>query len=156
MKKIIYVLLAACLVGLLSSCVVVEPHRFREYDFTFNNNTDDIIGDWFLKDDHDNNYSKRGKEANRVLPGCKDTMHDIEYDDYRLYFSYSYNPDYTDYYKTKWFTMDDDTEFRLSTERFYDRSAVSVSTDSADEGKLYLIDSNGNTIELIKVDSFED
>jgi len=150
MKKLLQLLVVAGILTMFTSCVYVgrAPHH-DTYDFTFKNNTDWDITDWYLKDSYGYNHSKRGSSANKVYAGEKDTLYDLDFDYYTVWFSYERRPGYFDYYHTYEFKLDTDTVYDLYRDDFYERAVLVPGTEET-EPVFYLTDSDGNRIELVK------
>lgn len=156
MKKITFGLLVTTLTLLFSSCIVVSDDTFDDcpfrthYDFTFINNTDYKVGDWYLRTEYGKKYAK-SSDYEQINSGRKSTIYNVPKNDYQVYFAYSSN--IKQYLYTNYFTLDTDTKYYLQEDRFYERSAIASNSETGNEAPvLYIVDDKGNRIELFPVE----
>lgn len=147
MKKNILVAILTSLVLILSSCViyaddVIEEH-FHYYDFTFYNDTDKRIADWYLRTESGEKIAKSSNFVN-VYPRSKSTLHNVREDSYRVMLAYSSDP--YQYYYSDEFYLNKDMIYYLYTAVIYHRSATG--TENIEEKHLYIVDETGNKIQL--------
>lgn len=154
MKKILPLLVLTGILTLFTSCVYVGPVYHETYDFTFNNNTIWNVYDWYLKDSDGHNHSKNGDRYNKVSALSKSTYHDLYKDYYTVIFSYESRPDFFDYYASAYDVyLNTDTEYKLLQDDFYEKRAAVVSGEEVvNEPNFYLVDSEGNRIEMVKIE----
>lgn len=147
MKKITLSLILISTFMLLSSCVIVADDDWdwhNYHDFTFVNDTQYRIADWYLRTS-DGKQKAKSDNYVEVKPNSSSTLHDVYEDYYQVYMSYSYYPDKY-YYSVNYVYLDTDTKYYLKSNDFYARSAASKTSE---ENKIILIDDKGNEIELI-------
>lgn len=157
MKKNIGILFFSITLVLFSSCVVVhtrhDPEDYipvpvvQKYSITFKNNTYDNITDWYVENRAGTNFEKSSNFV-PVRSGNQSTIHNLIKNDYRVVFSYRPIPDINDYYCSAFTYLDEDIEYKLYEDNFYSRSQGTSSG-----APFYLMDSNGNKIELYKLEN---
>ena len=150
MKKLFTILIISLTVTILSSSIIVtngEPST-PIYNITLNNNTNYPINDWYVKNaDTERKYAK-SSEAVSIPRNSESTMYGIPEGNYYIVFTLS-DPAIAEDYK-----FSAKTYINRNT-LYYARSSLNYSyrsvLPSSSEGKLVLIDSAGNEIELVKV-----
>lgn len=153
MKKIItgFLLSAACI--MFTSCVVVTTD-LKKHNITFNNDTVRPVIDWYVEDDDGDNYTISDSYV-YVGPGQSSTMRDLWPKDYCITFAFDeWFRNHPVYYSSGYVYLDSNTDFYLSDESFYERSAVNSDENKNinEEPKLFLTDGNGNKIPLYRVE----
>lgn len=143
MKKLITGLLLFTSFILLSSCVVVAERHFHYYDFTFENDSDFYIADWYLRTE-DGRQEAKSSDFVTVRPHHSSKLTNVIEDDYRVFFSFGALPDL--YYYTDLFYLDSDKVYYLYQHKYYRRSIINEPDNS--EPSFYLMDSDGNVIDL--------
>ena len=144
MKKGLFVLLLASAVMLFSSCIWVQVNDSpRTYSLTFSNESGQGVQDWYLRNRAGDEYSI-SDDYNIVRNGYSSILYDLPEDDYELYFCM-----YVNHYKvTNFVHIDRDTVYHLRSEEGGNFTYRSAAGESAEEGKLVLVDSDGNEIPL--------
>lgn len=157
MNKNIGIVLISITLMLFSSCVVVHTRHdpddyiptpvIPKYNITFKNNTYDNISDWYVENRAGTNFEKSSNFV-PVRSGEQSTIYNLLKSDYRVVFSYRPIPGISDYYCSAFTYLDENVEYKLYENNFYSR-AQGNSSDS----QFYLMDSNGNKIELYKLEN---
>lgn len=144
MKKGLFVLLLASVVMLFSSCIWVQVHDSpRTYSLTFSNESGHHVQDWYLRNRAGDEFSI-SDDWETVKNGSSSTLFNIPEDDYELYFS-----TIVDQYKVTHFVhIDSDVIYHLRSEEGGNFTYRSAAGESTEEGKLVLVDSDGNEIPL--------
>lgn len=152
MKKIISILLFSITFVLFSSCVYVNPKHLPDPDdyiplhnITFINNTDDYVTDWYVEDKNGRNYEK-SEYCVPIRSRDSSTIYNLHERYYRVVFSYTRSPSYSDYYCSAYTYLDTNTKYQLNENTFTYRSQ-----NNLNEPQFYLSDENGNKIELYKM-----
>lgn len=162
MKKLLFTLFITSAVMLLSSCIIVPPD-FR-HSLTLKNETNYNITDWYVENIDGNIFLPSETHTCPITILESDTIRNLEEDFYFVAFSLksrpdpynSFNQDY--YYSFTSVYLDEDTVYHLKTidnyghGDFHARSVSPNGSASPSEPQFYLLDSNGNRIELHKVE----
>lgn len=161
MKKLLFTLFITSAVMLLSSCIIVPP---REYDITLHNEFHDYnpltykwIDDWYIENKNGVIFRDSPRDQ-PIEPHGFDTIHDLPEDYYYVVFAPHFERHY--YKSSTAVYLDNDVEYELQyisiynegEGDFYDRSVSPNGSASPSEPQFYLLDSNGNRIELHKVE----
>lgn len=150
MKKIFSGLIVLSTVLMLSSCIIVSDNDFDDilhYDFTFVNDTNEDIADWYLKSEDGDKYAI-SSNYEEVLAGENRKLRNVPMDDYKVYFLYSADKASNQYYYSNYFFLNKDKRYSLKNDVVSPRSATV--SDTTTEKVFYLEDEDGNQITLMK------
>ena len=147
MKKIFSILLLSMILGLFSSCIIVPEDR---YTFTFYNDTQTYIYDWYLKNKYDINFTMSSDYCD-VPPGYYSSMSDLREDEYQVYYCLLSNVKQDVYVCSEYFfRVNKDCTYYLSQDDCWaggPRSAVTSANENI-EPNYILMDSDGNKYPL--------